>query len=60
MQGAGQRRLAGAVGAHEGVDLAGAHGEVDAAQDGAVLGRHVEVADLEQRGGVGITESLPF
>ena len=26
-------------------------GQVDAAQDGAVLGRHVEVPDLEQRGG---------
>ena len=50
-QRAGQRRLPGAVGAHQGVDLAGADGEVDAAQDGAVLHGDVEVPDLEQRGG---------
>jgi hypothetical protein len=30
----GQRRLAGAVRAHEGVDLAGLDGQVDAPQDG--------------------------
>ena len=51
MQRAGQGRLAGAVGAHEGVDLARPDGQVDAAQDGAVLRRDVEVPDLEQRGG---------
>jgi len=51
-QRAGQRRLAGAVGAHEGVDLAGADGQVDATQDGAVLGRDLEVPYLEQRGAV--------
>ena len=49
-QRARQRRLPGAVRAHEGVDLADADGEVDPAQDGAVLGRDVEVPDLEQRG----------
>ena len=49
-QGTGQGGLAGAVGAHQRVDLAGSDREVDAAQDGAVLGRDVEVPDLEQRG----------
>ena len=39
-----QRRLAGAVGTHQGVDLALAHGEVDAAQDGRALGLGVEIA----------------
>ena len=47
----GQGRLAGAVGAHDRVRLAGPDGEVDAAQDllGAVLGLDgdVQVADLE-------------
>ena len=49
----GQRGLARPVRAHEGVDLAGAHGQVDAPQDGgaALGGAHVQVLDLEQRGG---------
>jgi hypothetical protein len=54
---AGQRGLAGAVGAHERVDLAGPDGEVDATEDGTVLGRDVEVADLEQ---IHLAKSLPF
>src|SRR4029453_2687861 len=50
--GVGQGRLSGAVGAHDGVRLAGADGEVDASQDllvGAVLDLDgdVEVADLK-------------
>jgi hypothetical protein len=52
-EGAGQGRLSGAVGAHEGVDLARAHGQVDAAQDGSVLGGDVQVPDLEQSGSLG-------
>src|SRR5690606_26604458 len=49
-QGAGQGRLAGPVGAHERVDLAGVHHEIDATEDlGAVCG-NMEVTDLEDRG----------
>ncbi len=48
----GERRLAGAVGTHDRVRLAGPHGEVDPAQDllGAVLGldRDGESLDLER------------
>ena len=43
----GQRRLARAVGAHQGVDLALADGEVEALEDLLVPGLDVEVADLE-------------
>ena len=43
----GQRRLARAVGAHERVDLALAHGEVEPAQDLLVAGADVQVLDLE-------------
>ena len=43
----GQRRLAGAVGAHEGVDLALADREVEPLEDLLVAGPDVEVADLE-------------
>ena len=42
---AGQRALAGAVGAHDGVDLAGVDLEVDAAEDFFVLDAGVQVAD---------------
>jgi hypothetical protein len=42
----GQGRLAGAVGAHEGVDLAPAHGQLQAAQDLLVTGADVKVSDL--------------
>ena len=42
-----ERRLAGPVGTHQRVQLAVAHDEVDAAQDLALLGAHVEVSDLE-------------
>ncbi len=42
-----ERRLAGAVGPHQRVQFAVAHGEVDTAQDLAILGAHVQVADLE-------------
>ena len=43
----GQGRLARAVRAHEGVELARADVEVHAAQDGLVPCAHVQVADLE-------------
>ena len=43
----GQRRLAGAVGAHQRVDLAGADVQVDALEDLLVAGVDVEVLDLE-------------
>jgi len=42
----GERRLARAVGAEQRVQLAGADGQVDAAQDLAILGTDVKVADL--------------
>ena len=48
-QGTCQRRLPRAVRAHQRVYLAGADDQVDPAQDGAVLGGHVQVSDLEQR-----------
>ena len=46
----GERRLARAVGAHQGVQLAVADQQVDAAQDLALLGAHVQVADLKFTG----------
>ena len=48
-EGVGEGRLAGAVRAHQGVQLAVAHREGDAAQDLVVVDGHVEVVDLEQR-----------
>jgi hypothetical protein len=44
-----ERRLAGAVRPHQRVQLAPAHDQVDAAQDLALLGAHVQVSDLELR-----------
>ena len=41
-----ERRLARAVGAHQGVDLAARDVQVDAPQDLAVLDAHVQVSDL--------------
>ena len=46
----GQRRLARAVRAHQGVDLALAHGQVDPAQDLLALNGRVQPAHLERRG----------
>ena len=43
----GERRLAGPVGAHEGVELARADVQVHPAQDGLLPCAHVQVADLE-------------
>ena len=42
----GERRLARAVGAHQGVDLALADGQLEAAQDLLLTGADVEVSDL--------------
>ena len=42
---AGQRALAGAVGPHDGMDLAGVDLEVDAAEDFLVVDAGVEVED---------------
>ena len=50
----GERRLAGAVGAHQGVDLALLDVEVEAAEDLLVLDAHVQVADLQ------LSHSSPF
>src|SRR4029453_14488539 len=49
-QGVGQRRLAGAVGPHQGVHLAGAEGQVDALQDLVTRARStdMQVIDLEE------------
>ena len=48
----GERALAGAVRPHDRVHLVRVDREVDAADDlGAVLDRHVEVPDLEERQG---------
>ena len=44
---AGQRALAGAVGPHDGVDLAGVHRQVDAAEDFLVVDAGVQVVDFE-------------
>ena len=44
---AGERALAGAVGPHDGVDLAGVDLEVDAAEDFLVVDAGVEVVDGE-------------
>ena len=49
-QGRGQGGLARPVGAHEGVDLAGADDEVEAGQDLGIAGGHVKRAELEERG----------
>ena len=49
----GERRLAGAVRAHERVDLARADGERDAAQDLVAVDGDVQVVDLEERGPAG-------
>ena len=46
-QGVGHRRLAGAVGPHQGVDLAPADVEVDAPEDLALLDAHMQVSDLQ-------------
>jgi hypothetical protein len=43
----GERRLAGPVRAHEGVDLALGDVEVDAAEDLLVAGGDVQVSDFE-------------
>ena len=50
-QGLGQRRLAGAVGAHDGVDLSRPDGQVHPGEDGraALGGCHPQAAGLEQR-----------
>jgi hypothetical protein len=42
-----QRRLAGAVGAHDGVGLAGPHGEVDALEDLDRLGVGIGLCDID-------------
>ena len=47
----GQRRLAGAVGAHQGVDLALGDGQVDALEDLLLAGADVQVANFEVRHG---------
>ena len=47
-QGVGQRRLARAVGAHQGVELALAHDQVDARRISVSVDGDVEVLDLEQ------------
>ena len=49
-EGVGERRLARAVGAHQGVDLALADREAQSAQDLGAVDGDVEVVDLEQRG----------
>ena len=46
----GERRLPRAVGAHEGMDLAGRDREIDAAQDLGTRHASVEVVDFEQGG----------
>ena len=46
-QDAGQGALAGAVLAHDGVDLAGVDGQVDAAEDFLVVDAGVQVFDFE-------------
>ena len=51
----GERGLARAVGAHDGVGLAGLHGQVDAAQDFLVPDGDVQVMDL--KGGPGLVTS---
>ena len=48
----GQRRLAGAVGAHQGVDLALGDGQVDALEDLLLGGADVQVANFEVGQGV--------
>ena len=48
-EGVGEGRLAGAVGAHQGVDLAFLHRQGDPAEDLVVVDGDVEVVDLEQR-----------
>jgi hypothetical protein len=45
-QGAGERGLAGAVRAHQRMDLAARDVQVDAAEDLALLDAHVQVSDL--------------
>src|SRR3954453_5523125 len=45
--GRGERRLAGAVGPHQGVQLALADAQVDALEDLAILDADMEVADLQ-------------
>ena len=48
----GERRLAGPVRAHDRVHLVRGHGQVEAADDlGAVLGRDVQILDLEKSHG---------
>ncbi len=48
----GKGRLAGAVGAHESVDLAGSDSEIDTVEDLHCAGRGVKVFDLEEGRGV--------
>ena len=48
--GVGEGRLAGPVRAHQGVELAGADGQVDDRAGSRPVGRGVEVPDLEERG----------
>ncbi len=50
-EGVGEGGLARAVGAHEGVQLARAHDEVDAAEDLVALDLHVQVLDQKHRTG---------
>ena len=47
--GVGEGALAGAVGAHDGVDLAGPEGEGEPLHDLLVLDGHAQVVDLEER-----------
>jgi hypothetical protein len=44
----GERRLARPVRAHDGMDLAGVHGEVEAVQDFAILDLNPEILDFKQ------------
>ena len=55
-QGIGQGAFAGAVGAHYGVDFAGAHGEVDALQNLLFVNGHAQVAHF-QNGAIGCLRS---
>src|SRR4029079_18029963 len=49
-QGAGEGRLAGPVGAHEGVDLSGKDGQVNTLEDLHAVRADVQVLDLEEGG----------
>src|SRR6056297_686883 len=56
---AGQRALAGAVGAHHGMDLARRHREVDALQDLLVADGGAQAADLERAHEVSPVSDVP-